>query len=53
MKNLLIRLMVLIQLSGIFGCKPSGNPSEWSAKQVDKWFDKGEWLNGWKAVPDA
>lgn len=53
MKNLLIKSMVLLQLTGIFGCTPSGNPSEWSDKQVNLWFDKGEWLNGWKATPDA
>jgi len=45
--------MVLANILGFLGCKPSDNPSEWSSKQVDKWFEKGEWLNGWNITPDG
>ncbi len=44
--------MVLTGFLGFFGCKSSTDPSQWSSKQVDKWFEKGEWLNGWKVKPD-
>jgi YhcH/YjgK/YiaL family protein len=53
MKNLSIKIMVLTSLLGFFGCKNSTNPAKWSTKQIDKWFDKGEWLNGWQIKPDA
>jgi len=45
--------MVVTSFFGLFGCKSSDDPSTWSAKQIDKWFEKGEWLNGWQVAPDA
>lgn len=53
MRNLSVKIMVLTSLLGFFGCKSSTDPSKWSPKQLDKWFDKGEWLNGWQVMPDA
>jgi len=53
MKNLLSTIMVLTVLFGLFGCSSSDDPSKWSSSKIDKWFDKGEWLNGWKVKPDA
>jgi len=53
MKNLLLKIMVLTGFFGLFGCKSSDDPLKWSGKQVDKWFEKGEWLNGWQVKPDA
>ena len=45
--------MAVTSFLGLFGCKSSDDPTAWSAKQVDKWFEKGEWLNGWQVTPDA
>ncbi len=45
--------MVLTGFLGLIGCKTPTDPAQWSAKQTDKWFEKGEWLNGWKVKPDA
>jgi biofilm protein TabA len=53
MKNLITKIMVLAGLLSFFGCKNSTDPAEWNAKQVNKWFEKGEWLNGWQARPDS
>jgi YhcH/YjgK/YiaL family protein len=53
MKNLLIRIMVFTGFLGFLGCKTSTDPSTWSDKQLNKWFEKGEWLNGWTVKPDA
>ena len=53
MKNLFQRIMVLTIFMSITGCKSSTDPSKWNSKQIDKWFDKGEWLNGWQVEPDA
>lgn len=52
MKNLLITIMVLFSFLGLFGCKDS-DPSTWSSSKIDKWFEKGEYLNGWQVKPDA
>lgn len=45
--------MVLTVFFGLFGCGSSNDPSKWSSSKIDKWFDKGEWLNGWRVRPDA
>lgn len=29
------------------------DPATWSNLKIDKWFEKGEWLNGWNVLPDA
>jgi len=52
MKNLIIRIMVFAGFLGFLGCKTSTDPSTWSDKQLNKWFEKGEWLNGWTVKPD-
>lgn len=28
------------------------NPEKWSDEEVDAWFNKKEWLNGWDVSPD-
>ena len=53
MKNLLLKIMVFAGFLGFLGCKTSTDPSTWSDKQINKWFEKGEWLNGWTVKPDA
>lgn len=53
MRNLSVKIMVFTSLLGFFGFKSATDPSKWSTKQLNKWFDKGEWLNGWKVKPDA
>lgn len=51
MKKFFLQIMVLSGILGIFGC--SSDPSHWSEAKLDKWFQKGEWLNGWTIKPDA
>jgi len=53
MKNLIFKIMVFTGFLGFLGCRTSTDPSTWSDKQTNKWFEKGEWLNGWNARPDA
>ncbi|MCU0472257.1 MAG: YhcH/YjgK/YiaL family protein [Bacteroidales bacterium] len=53
MKNLFLKIMLITCLAGLFGCKSSTDPTTWSDKQINKWFEKGEWLNGWNIKPDA
>jgi YhcH/YjgK/YiaL family protein len=45
--------MTLAGIITFFGCKTGTDPSTWSAKQTDKWFEKEEWLSGWHVKPDA
>ena len=45
--------MILITFFGLTGSKSASDPSTWSSKQVDKWFKKGEWSEGWTVTPDA
>jgi YhcH/YjgK/YiaL family protein len=52
MKNIFIKIMVLSSLFGLFACKGSTDPASWSSEKIDKWFEKGEWLNGWNITPD-
>jgi YhcH/YjgK/YiaL family protein len=51
MKNS-IKIMTLILLSGLLGCRESNDPAKWNDKQINKWYEKGEWLNGWQVKPD-
>ena len=52
MKDSLKIIIVMIGLSGLSGCADSTDPSAWSSKKIDRWFEKGDWLNGWEAEPD-
>lgn len=52
MKNSQIIIIVMISLTGISACSNNADPSGWSSKKIDIWFEKGEWLNGWQVKPD-
>ena len=53
MKKIISGIMILITFFGLTGSKSASDPSTWSSKQVDKWFKKGEWSEGWTVTPDA
>jgi biofilm protein TabA len=45
-----------VLLAGIIcytGCKSSKDPASWSNNDIDKWFRKLDWLNGWNVTPDT
>jgi hypothetical protein len=52
MKKLLLILIVMASLTGLYSCSGGSDPSGWSSRKIDQWFEKGEWLGGWKEVPD-
>lgn len=31
----------------------TGDPSGWSSLEIDDWFEKGEWKEGWSVLPDS
>lgn len=51
MKKLTFLFMMTLILAA---CAPKdNNPEQWSDKQVNAWFNKQEWLNGWNVRPDS
>ncbi len=53
MKKTVILFILAAGIAGLTRCKTSGDPSGWSSSEVNKWFEKQEWLGGWKISPDA
>jgi biofilm protein TabA len=52
MKKQILKIMVIASFLNFMGCTNSTDPSTWSSKKIDSWFEKGEWLNGWTVTPD-
>jgi YhcH/YjgK/YiaL family protein len=53
MKKFIVEIILLTSFLGFTGCNNSSDPSTWSSKKIDSWFEKGEWRNGWTAKPDS
>lgn len=53
MKKVTLLLVLITGIIGFAGCKSSKDPASWSSSEVDKWFEKQEWMNGWNVTPDA
>ena len=51
-KNVLLSVLITV-IIGFAGCRTSKDPARWSTSEVDNWFNKHEWLNGWTVTPDA
>ena len=52
MKIILLIFVIMTSLSILSGCSGDADPVKWSSKKTDKWFENGDWLNGWKVKPD-
>ena len=53
MKKTVILFILAAVIIGLTGCKSSSDPAGWSGSKVDEWFEKQEWMGGWKITPDA
>lgn len=53
MKKTTIIFILLTAIICITSCRSSEDPATWSSSELDKWFEKHEWLNGWNVTPDA
>jgi YhcH/YjgK/YiaL family protein len=53
MKKVALLFIMITGIIDITGCKSSKDPAGWNSTEVDKWFYKHEWLNGWNVTPDA
>ena len=49
--NLIITLLVITMLSGC-SHKKNDSPASWSEKELNAWFSRGEWNQGWSIEPD-
>jgi biofilm protein TabA len=45
-------LLIIVAMAVLSACSENPDPSGWSTQKIDKWFEKGDWLNGWKVKPD-
>ncbi|HNR42112.1 MAG TPA: YhcH/YjgK/YiaL family protein [Bacteroidales bacterium] len=52
MKSTILQIALFSAAALFAGCSGNNDPSAWSGQKLDRWFEKGEWLNGLKAVPD-
>ena len=52
MKNLILKSIFFGVLLLLIGCKSTNDPSAWNDEKINKWFEEGEWLNGWTVAPD-
>jgi YhcH/YjgK/YiaL family protein len=52
MRNTILKIMAIASFLSFMGCRNASDPSKWNDNKVDQWFKKGEWLNGWNALPD-
>ncbi len=52
LKKSLFYIIMLTSSSCFNGGNNSTDPLQWDSKQIDKWFEKGEWLQGWQVKPD-
>jgi YhcH/YjgK/YiaL family protein len=53
MKKVILLLVFITVIIGFTGCNSSDDPANWSSAEVDKWFEKHDWMNGWNVTPDA
>ena len=53
MKKITLLFTLIITIACLSGCKSSKDPASWSSSELDSWFAKHEWLNGWNVPPDA
>jgi YhcH/YjgK/YiaL family protein len=51
-KIILLFVFISGTIMGFTGCKSSVDPSGWTNTEIDQWFEKHEWLNGWNVSPD-
>jgi YhcH/YjgK/YiaL family protein len=52
MKNAGVIILLFISISVMQSCSNSSDPASWSEEKINKWFESGEYLNGWSVRPD-
>jgi biofilm protein TabA len=52
MKNTGLIILLFLSLLLMQSCSNSSDPSSWSEEKINKWYESGEYLNGWAIKPD-
>jgi YhcH/YjgK/YiaL family protein len=52
MKKTGIIILLFLSVSLIQSCSNSSDPTSWSEEKINKWYESGEYLNGWAIKPD-
>jgi YhcH/YjgK/YiaL family protein len=52
MKNQIIFILTIFIMVSACNQQKSKAPDQWSEKELSEWFSKGEWKQGWYAMPD-
>jgi hypothetical protein len=52
MKTFLIIVPILFIMTSACNRQKSSSPARWSENELNEWFNKGEWKQGWNARPD-
>jgi biofilm protein TabA len=52
MRKLTYLFILAIAVPAVFSFRSASDPSKWSDTELNKWFNKKEWLGGWKCQPD-
>lgn len=52
MKNSILKIMTMAVLLSMAGCRGSNSPESWNDDKLNKWFEDGEYLDGWQVKPD-
>jgi len=52
MKNASVIILLLLSFSIFKGCSSSSDPASWSEEKINKWYESGDYLNGWSIKPD-
>ncbi|MBN1821386.1 MAG: YhcH/YjgK/YiaL family protein [Prolixibacteraceae bacterium] len=51
MKQLSVLILIII---AVMSCTEKNvNPEKWNEAEINSWFEKQDWLGGWKVQPDA
>ena len=46
-------IILILMIFAFSACTPKQeNPEKWTDKELNAWFEKKEWLNGWDVKPD-
>jgi len=46
-------ILIFVPLFLTLACKTMENPEKWTESQLNNWFEKQTWLQGWAVQPDS
>jgi YhcH/YjgK/YiaL family protein len=52
MRTSIFKIIAFAGIISFGSCSGNSDPSSWDSRKIDKWFEQGDWLNGWTVKPD-